>query len=197
MKPVRNLPWITLITGAAVLLIFLFPEHASMLEYRRESVMTGEFWRILSCHLTHWSWNHLLWDLLTFGVLGFIAEIAYRRVFVTTLLVSAFLIPVSVALFLPEMSHYRGLSGLDAALFLVVFFPGKSQVIHGKTRAGIILPFAAFAVLTAKILFELISTSTVFTAASDLFVPVPLAHFVGGLAGLLIPGLFYFHRLDG
>ena len=197
MKPNRTLPWITFITGAAVLVIFLFPKLVSFLEYRRESVMAGEFHRILSCHLTHWSWNHLVWDLLTFMALGFIAETACRRVFVTTLLVSACLIPVSVILFLPEMSHYRGLSGLDAALFPVVFFPWKSPVPRVRTRADFIIPFAAFGVLAAKVLFELISADTIFTASSGLFVPVPLAHFVGGLAGLMISGLFWFCCMDG
>ena len=50
--------------------VFLFPAAAASLEFDRDAVAAGQWWRLLTSHLTHWGRQHLMWDLAVFALLG-------------------------------------------------------------------------------------------------------------------------------
>jgi len=50
----------------------LFPGSAAWLEYRRTAAGAGELWRILTCHWTHFGFEHFIWDA---GTLAFVAAL--------------------------------------------------------------------------------------------------------------------------
>ncbi|MEA2488731.1 MAG: hypothetical protein QOH21_523, partial [Acidobacteriota bacterium] len=135
----------TLAIAAAALAAALLP--GSWLELTRG----GEPWRWLTCHLTHWSHEQLLWDLVAFVALGIACERRHRAAFHATLVASALLIPLAVSLFAPEIGAYRGLSGIDAALFVLLLTRDRSPVT-----------FALGAAFLAKVGFEMVTASAVF-----------------------------------
>ncbi len=53
----------------AIILIQCLPAAQAALEFDRHAVGAGQVWRLLTCHLTHWSWSHLAADLAAFVVL--------------------------------------------------------------------------------------------------------------------------------
>jgi rhomboid family GlyGly-CTERM serine protease len=149
------------------------PGVASRLELDRAAVARGEVWRLLTGHWTHWTLDHFLWDSLAFLALAVLCEtLVPRRLLLATVMGSALAVSAGVWLALPDIGAYRGLSGIDSALFvlLALTLPGK-------------LARVALAAFLAKILWE-VSTGSILFAEADSFVPVPLAHLIGGAWGL-------------
>jgi rhomboid family GlyGly-CTERM serine protease len=106
-----------LLLSAPALLSAVVPGAAGWLAYERTAIATGELWRVVTCHWTHWSFDHLAWDLAAFGVLVLIGWRASARRLLLALALSVVLIPLAVWTVLPTMVGYRGLSGIDSALF--------------------------------------------------------------------------------
>jgi rhomboid family GlyGly-CTERM serine protease len=149
-----------------------------------------ELYRVLTCHMLHWSTDHLLWDLGMFAVLGTIAELTMPRRYQLTLLLSALLIPVGVMLQHPEMESYRGLSGIDTALFgLVVADLIGRRLVERDWNSVILFSLLLFGLLT-KMATEIIVGTNIFVSDTS-FVPVPLAHLIGAATGLLIGAASY------
>ncbi|MDZ7618556.1 MAG: rhombosortase, partial [Patescibacteria group bacterium] len=105
--------------GAASLVVLaavcshLSPVAGEWLQFDRTAIAAGQLWRLATCHLTHWSVDHLFWDVATFACLAAICQSESRRATWICLAASAMAIPAAVWLFMPDMPTYRGLSGLD------------------------------------------------------------------------------------
>lgn len=146
---------------------------AAWLELDREAVARGEVWRLLTGHWAHWTADHFLWDSLAFLILAVLCETRISRArLVATVLGSALAVSAGVWIALPEIDRYRGLSGIDSALFVLL-------------AASLRTPLGRLALVAflGKSAWEVWTGSTLFTAA-DGFVPVPLAHLIGGAWGL-------------
>ena len=141
--------------------------------------------RLLTCHALHWSASHLVWDLAVFCVLGALCELRHRRRFVATLVTSAVLIPLGIALLHPEITRYRGLSGIDSALFgLLAADVGRQRHREGD-RTGTLVMGLFLLGLAGKIGLECLRGDNLFVADSS-FVPLPWAHALGGLVGVAL-----------
>ncbi len=145
----------------------------------------GDWWQLLTCHFTHWTYEQLAWDALAFLALGVACERRNRAAFHATLLASAVTIPLAVLIFAPEMTEYRGLSGLASALFVLLLVEDRrSRLSSSNGQAGWpVLHVILGAVFAAKIVFELTTSSAVF--AGDI-TPVPIAHIAGAITALII-----------
>jgi rhomboid family GlyGly-CTERM serine protease len=138
--------------------------------------------KLLTCHLLHWSWNHLIWDLAVFLVAGFICEPRWNRQFLLVLATAGLVIPLTVGVGHPQLMCYRGLSGIDSALFALaagMVFLEEARLRHWPTATA-----AALVILGQflKILAEHSAGHTLFVNDSG-FTPIPLAHLAGALAG--------------
>lgn len=166
-------------------LLLFFPallafEAGGRLELDRAAVARGEVWRLLTGHWTHWTVDHFLWDSLTFLLLAVLCEARIsRRSLLATIGGSALAVSAGVWLGLPEIARYRGLSGVDSALFMLL-----AVTILRETRS--LLAGVAVAAFLAKAAWEVSTGSTLFTEAAGSFVPVPLAHLIGGAWGLIL-----------
>jgi rhomboid family GlyGly-CTERM serine protease len=176
--------------GVALLLVLpawlmaVYPPWAEWLEFHRESVASGEFWRLLTCHWTHWSLDHLAWDAVPFALLAWLSwRISPRRT-VWTLGLSSFLIPAGVWFLSPQVVTYRGLSGLDSALFLGVALELCRRSVRSRQWGTVALAGGLLVGFAAKVLFEQVSGTTAF-ADSAFFLPLPLAHLIGAQCGAL------------
>ncbi len=172
--------------GVALLAIFfqLIPSLGEIFQWQRG----GSLLTYLTGHLTHWSWNHLIWDLAAFATLSFAAIRLIPQRFLLCLLVAGIVIPLEIALNQPQFETYRGLSGIDSALL-------------GLTIAGLwklrqtsrFIAAIALIAFVSKTIYELTTGDTIFVEqAQQAFIPATSAHISGFLAGLasgLIPAL--------
>jgi rhomboid family GlyGly-CTERM serine protease len=175
---------LTILLAAPAVLLFARAGLSTSLQYDRARIATGELWRVITCHWTHWSQDHLSWDLAMFVVLLLACWRFGRLRLFTTLCAAAVLIPFGVWVSLPQMQFYRGLSGLDSALFMLLavgLLRGDDSAVHPIERitiCGLLVGFAG------KMLFEVLTGETLFVETTG-FVAVPLAHLIGGVCGVL------------
>ena len=169
-------------------LLFQLPGWAGHLQWDRGAVARGQIWRLVTCHWTHWSVRHLVWDLAAFVLLAVLCEARGRRALLAAVASSALLIPPVLWIAFPAMETYRGLSGIDSALFVLaaVLLLREETEKNGGLRSGPALA-AGVALLgfLLKVGYESVFGAALFAGSEGLFVPVPLAHFVGGACGLL------------
>ncbi len=173
-----HLPVVTLLIACSALVAELLPGAGPLLEWHRAAVAKGELWRLVTAHLVHFGWAHLAYDVGAWLLLAGLSERRGRRTMVATLAVAAALIPLAVAVTRPDLLTYRGLSGLDSALFALLV----TDVLRDPStpRRGLIALVAVGFV--AKLLIECSGTGVF--VVTETFVPVPIAHAVGALVGL-------------
>jgi Ca-activated chloride channel family protein len=147
----------------------------------------GPAWRVVTCHFTHFTYEQLVWDALVFAALGIACARRYREAFRATLFASIVLGPLAVLVFAPEVTTYRGLSGIDSALF------GLLLVMEGRRNRLAGLCAVLFGV---KLLVESTTGATLFVTSDAAFIAVPAAHLAGALTGAAI-GLFFQHSARG
>lgn len=111
----RDWLWPLALGLTSPLLQLLLPEAVlGGLEYRREEILAGELWRLLSGHWVHYSMRHALQDGCALAALAY-ALGGKRRLPLYLLLIAP---PLSGLLLLaaPDMASYRGVSGLVMGL---------------------------------------------------------------------------------
>jgi len=181
-----RLPGVTLILVAVAVVLMPLETLSAWLEYDRSAVAGGQLWRIVTCQLTHCSWEHLFWDAAALAVIGWVLQRDHRRAMLACVGLATLLIPLVVHFTMPEIATYRGLSGIDSALFvlLAVTLLRESRADGDRVwTAACGLLLAGFA---AKTGFELATGSTLFVNAQQSgMLPVPLVHVVGGLLGVV------------
>ncbi|MBW3598369.1 MAG: rhombosortase [Planctomycetes bacterium] len=184
---------ITLTLLACCLAAFAVPELAVAMQWDREAMADGQWWRLVTGHLTHWDADHLFWDAAVFVVLGWIAERRSRRRFLACLAASCLAIPAGIWLFEPAITTYRGLSGLDTALFTLLATELLPEGIRRGRQVGPwdrlagVMPAALLLGLIAKIAYEYATGQTLFVnSAASGFTPVPLAHLIGAVVGFVL-----------
>jgi rhomboid family GlyGly-CTERM serine protease len=121
LKLISRIP-MTLSLGILAVVIAGVPSAAEMLQLDRAALQAGELWRLATCHVTHWNAEHLQWDLAMFLVLGTMCELRNaRRMWLCTVLATACVSGLVFFMF-PGIAAYRGLSGIDTALFTLLAF---------------------------------------------------------------------------
>ena len=181
-----RLPVVTMLLSATAILFQVHADLTARMTFDRWAIAAGEYWRFFTGHLTHWNVDHMDWDVLMFAILGAMIERRSRVWLIATLIASAAAISVVVWCGQAGVDEYRGLSGIDSALFtfvaLVLFDDARRTA---QTFAVWALTFMATA-FVGKLGWELASGSTLFVDSSAAgFTPLPLVHAVGGSAGIL------------
>ncbi|QDT46938.1 Rhomboid family protein [Symmachiella dynata] len=186
---VRCLPGISLLLGGVAVCLSFLPAIAGSLQYDPSAIAEGQLWRVVTCHFTHWSLDHLIWDAIAFVILAALCETTDRRSFLLCLIASAVLIPLFIGLLMPEVDAYRGLSGIDSALFVLAATTILRENVTTRRWGWVAAAGMVLCGFAAKIGFEYVTGQTLFvdSTAADM-VPIPLAHVVGGLVGVGIGG---------
>lgn len=183
----RRTPCASLLFSAAAAFIFLLPPLAAPLQYDRAAIAGGEVWRLFSGHWVHSSFDHLFWDVLAFGFLGIACEAKSRSRFLVCVTMSAFAISLVVWLCRPDLMAYRGLSGVDSALFGLLFVELGSEGIRSRRPFEVVVAAVCFLCFLLKISFELITGRNLFVeSVGSGWMAVPLAHIAGAAVGLLV-----------
>lgn len=114
-------PLLGLAILALVLLSLLGENGRLALRYEREAVLQGEYWRLLTGHLVHGSWLHLLMNGLGLGLVAALFDRDYTLpAWLLIALFSVVAIDLGFVLYEPQLLWYVGLSG----------------VLHGALAAG-------------------------------------------------------------
>jgi rhomboid family GlyGly-CTERM serine protease len=87
------------------------------LQFDGAAIREGDWWRLLTGNLVHWSPEHFYLDGGVFLVLGLLYERHYRGLYPLLLLVSALAVGVAGVLFWDERTLCRGLSGVNGGQF--------------------------------------------------------------------------------
>jgi rhomboid family GlyGly-CTERM serine protease len=178
-----RLPIVTLAVAALTLVAGTFEATASSLQLDRAACASGELWRLWTGHLAHWSGAHLAWDLAMFVALGATIERASRARFVGLVALSASAVSASVLLLTP-LETYRGLSGVDAALFVTAAI----ELAGSRSRRSWI-GAAALGAFLVKVSIEVVTGRSIFVENLAPGVGnVPLAHLAGAAVALVAAG---------
>jgi len=180
----RRLPSVSLLLAASALWASLWPGVAEAVQYDTLAILHGEFWRIWTGHFVHWSTDHLLWDLLVFVCLGTLCERRSRSAFLGCVLLGAPLISASVAWFHPELQTYRGLSGIDSALFSLWLCQTAWQAAAQRQTARLAALLLGGAGFVGKTVYEMATDLTLFVDSSSAGMqPLVIVHLVGAVVG--------------
>lgn len=166
--------------GVLSVLIQCYPSAGEAMQWTRGTPLVQQLITGFTGHLAHWSWDHLLWDVVAFFGLGLAAIRILPGRLIACLGIAAIAIPLEISLFRPEFASYRGLSGLDSAFFGLLLAGLWRQ--GGRAR---ILTLVGLTGFLSKIGYELFTGGTLFVDhETSGFVPVPTAHLVGLAAGM-------------
>lgn len=181
-----KVPWLTvMLTLGMAGLYFSGQSLFDLLLFDKNLITQGEYWRLLTAHFVHCNFQHLLWDLLAFLVIGSVIELNSPRHFLPCLLVSCLAVSGWMFFIETKFSSYCGLSGaLNGMLVLAAVMQYKRT--GEKMCLGILLA------TVAKIVFELSTHETIFT---DLSVrAVPGSHAAGYMAGIFYLGFIWLEK---
>jgi len=115
-----------------------------VLVFQRDAVLQGEYWRLWSAHITHYTaeqcWvNSAMFALLWYVLTGYVSQ---RRMLFCILLAMP-LILLGVLYGVPNMQQYRGISALDGMLWVWL---ACELYRRGDTRAWGIAALCLFVV---------------------------------------------------
>jgi rhomboid family GlyGly-CTERM serine protease len=170
-----------LLSGVSVLLQWWGERAQHLLRYERAAVMHGEYWRLVTAHWVHGSFEHLWLNLA--GVLLIVllfAKTYSAGQWLTVLLLSTGAIAFGFVFYEPQLEWYVGLSG----------------VLHGALAAGCVawwrqqarpLALALTLILVGKLLWEQLHGALPLSGSMTVIVDAHLYGAAGGvLAGILL-----------
>jgi rhomboid family GlyGly-CTERM serine protease len=161
------------------------PGLTTWLQYDRLAIAAGELWRLCSGHWTHVSGEHLFWDVLMFVILGALCELEHRGRCLTCVVGATVLIPAVLWFGMPSLIVYRGLSGIDSALFMLLATTHWRRELQAQHWGWMIALTVVGVLFGAKVVYEAMTGSALFVDSQDSgMIPVPLAHAIGALVGV-------------
>lgn len=180
----------TLWLALTALILHHTPGLDDWFSLKTETFSWSNGWQVFTCHLSHWNGQHFWWDWLVFIVLGWLCERESPRAFWLALGSASVSIVAVFLIFETQFSSYRGLSGWDSALFLLWLV----LVMKPSSWRGMAFKFGLGLGFMGKVGLEWFYQTTLFVdSSSAAFQPVPSAHMVGGLCGLLV-GLVFLRK---
>jgi rhomboid family GlyGly-CTERM serine protease len=182
-QPARRAALFSTVLSLLVLGVAAWPGLTTLLELRDGA--THEPWRVLTGHLVHWDLEHLAWDLGAFAILAALLETRGHGPLLACTGLAALAISAASLVALPAGFHYRGLSGIDSALFALLLVQLLREACARQETARAMLLAALGLAFSAKVAYEVMTGQALF-ANSPAFTPVPLAHVVGAAVGAAV-----------
>lgn len=182
---IRPVPWTSIILASIVVTSVLAqasPAALGALEYDREAVGNGQWWRLMTGHLVHYNWLQVVANVGVFAALSWVARQRGKRVLPVVLL-SALLIGAAIHFFADSVMTYRGISGVDCGLFGWLLLTMAVQDRGWKAFVWTVI----FAVISARYVIEtIIGQSLLPTSLPDGIAVVGIAHVTGLVVGLCL-----------
>ncbi len=128
--------------------LWLMGESATnMLNYHRSAIADGQIWRLLTGHLIHSNLWHLLLNLASLLMIGwlFSQHLTYK-IWIIIFTLSALMISFAYYFTAPQFEYYVGLS---AILYAVIIIGALLDIKHQPMIAGLIL-----LVVTGRVIWQ-------------------------------------------
>ncbi|MCG8652948.1 MAG: rhombosortase [Pirellulales bacterium] len=172
--------------GVSLLAVFawLIPTWSEWLQLDFAAAINGQWWRILTGHLTHYGSSHLFWDLLMFAVLGAVCEKKHGLWFGPLVAMMAVAVSAAIGAFCQQVSVYRGLSGIDTGLFVWIVTEHFLQAWRQRDAFAATSWLVPGLAVVGKSLFEAATGKTLFVDSAT-FIPLVQSHLAGATFGLL------------
>lgn len=108
-----------------IVLVFSFFLPPRLLQWQPDTIVSGQWWRLFTGHLTHLNVNHLLLNLAGVLILALLFPrfLPAGRLLWTTLLMAA-AISLGLLFLRPDLSSYRGFSGCIHGLAAILAVRG-------------------------------------------------------------------------
>ena len=123
-----RLPLCTIIFIILCLISSTSGELAAYFVYHHSTVAEGEYWRLLTCHLVHFTHKQLLLNVAFFAILATMVELQMGKLYLLLLYAS---LALSITLLLPFtrplMIEFGGLSGINYGLLVTVALKALSR----------------------------------------------------------------------
>jgi rhomboid family GlyGly-CTERM serine protease len=201
IQAARRLPGASLLLFTFAGVAFLLPSLAQRLEFNRSAILCGELWRMVTCHWIHASSDHFFWDAVTFLLLSAQCEWYSRSRFLVTVLGSALFIPIVIWVVMPEIQFYRGLSGIDSALYILLSILFVRHGWGSKKLRWLMVSVMGCSFL-CKVGYEFVTGTTLFVDSfHSHMLPIPFVHILGAaivfLGGMIRIRKSWIHTLNG
>lgn len=175
-------PLQTLLLVGGTVLAFFVPSLTSFLIYDRFAIVEGEWWRLLTGSLVHFSGSHLVYNLPALVIAGAVIESRGYRGFVWVCLAASTTIGLVLFVAVPQMHYFGGLSGIATGAIVYLCLHMATETDRGRMLGLLILVLVA-----SKMALEFASGgSLVGYVEPPPFVPAPLSHAAGAVAALLV-----------
>jgi len=174
----ERMAWIAL--AVIALLVQLSPVAQAALQFDRDRIAAGEFWRLLTGNFVHYSWPHLVANLGAFAALCWMAEGRARGVLALVTL-SALAVGAGVFSLAGGVTTYRGVSGVDCALaaWVLTTMAFQDGRLKGLAWVGVL------AILAFKSIFEAVTGQLMLpTSAPAGVAVVGVTHVIGLAVGI-------------
>lgn len=150
------------------------------LQYQQASIRNGEWWRLISAHLIHIGWAHLVMNLAGLILIWhlFITPEKNRVICVVHLPLLALGTALGLLWLNPELSWYRGLSGVLHGLIVISLL----QQLKDQPGFSVLL----LLLIAAKIAWEQLSGPTPGSEAWVSGRVIVDAHLYGGISGVIL-----------
>lgn len=192
----KKVPYITLSICALSLVFQFFPNLIAFFEWESSNIRQGEIWRIFSGHLTHWTPNHLVWDLIVFAFLGSIIERSSRSIILALFLATSILSHFALT-YASDFQIYRGLSAIDTALFTQALFILSKNSLHRYSFTLLAASIFGYIALIVKLLLEYGQEEPIFASSLGSNVSVAtVTHIAGLVSALLIQAFYIIYKLE-
>ncbi len=173
-----HLPIISIFIIAIALAAYIFDTMSSTLIYDRDAILDGEYWRVLSGYFVHFSGLHLSFNVIAFGVTGWIIEERGYPGYSLLIFMMAFTIGVSLMVLKPDMKLYGGLSGIAHGSLVYLALFGLKESYFWNRMSWLILVFVPIKIGTEIVIGSSLAYST------ETFVPIALSHLIGVVVAL-------------
>jgi hypothetical protein len=177
------------------ILLFYIPSLADTLQFNRKEMFSYKIYLFLTCHFTHWNVRHMVIDTFIFFALSYLCiffsfKSKYSIVqYIIYLLIPSILISTAVLIFNPEIKFYRGLSGIDWALYFILMAQ-LYFAAHWLWKTGAIIMFFLFSLM---MIHQIVSKHSIFVPdMGEGIVTVPSAHIAGALSGIACTLIYRF-----
>jgi rhomboid family GlyGly-CTERM serine protease len=153
-----------------------FEPVAVWLQFDRQAIADGQWWRLLTGHLTHFGWLHLISNLLYLMAFTLLLKGRSLPGWWGCFVFSAFFVPVALLLETPGLDQYRGLSallyGLTVWCALVLAADGRRFLFAIPLLVTVFIVLDIAGVVRGRILWSGVATH-------------PAAHLYAVLAALM------------
>lgn len=174
-----------LIQAILVLSIILFASQffQSELVFHRDHIEHGQWWRIVSGNLTHSNYPHLLLNLASLWIYGFLFIDSSRiKSFISSALFLSIFVGGCLYFFNPDLFKYYGFSGVLYGLYIS---GATSTILQKDYFTG----FSILLIVAGKIIWDVFNGGS---ASSAELIGIPVAtdaHFYGLAGGMLVSSI--------